>query len=407
MRISLSKQEARRFILSYQYLGPSAKLKGKQGVLEYVSHVGCIQFDPLNIVGHNQQLVLQSRVKGFKRPMLRELLYEDRELVDGWNKNMSIFPVEDWPYFERLRRMCFNYYSKRSKEVSEAVPYVRKIIEEKGPVSSKDLDLDKTVKWSWAPTRLSRAALESMYFWGELIVHHKVHTRKYYDFAHRHIPDDIMTRDDPNRSDEEYHDWHTLRRIGGVGLLWSKAGDAWLGIQGAKSRHRQLSVERLLLSGALEEVEVEGLSMPVYMCREDSTHLAGTEEFNLRPKSYILAPLDNVMWDRRLLQEIFDFNYVWEVYKPARERKYGYYVLPVLYGDRFVARFEPGMDKKSGVFTIKNWWWEEGIEIDEEMAQSLDHCFTRFVEFLGAEQVRLAPFTAKVRNLDWLEQLSG
>lgn len=241
-RISFSKRQAKRFILSYQGLWPSAKVEGKEGVLEYIRRVGCVQFDPLNIVGHNQELVLQSRVKGFRSHMLRELLYDDRRLIDGWDKNMSIYPVEDWPYFERRRRSCLKYYSNRSKEVTKVVPLVRKTIEERGPVSSKDLDFDQTVEWSWSPTRLARAALESMYFWGELIVHHKVHTRKYYDFALRQIPEDLRTNADPHRTDEEYHDWYVLRRISGVGLLWMKAGDAWLGISDIRSNHRTSSI---------------------------------------------------------------------------------------------------------------------------------------------------------------------
>ena len=106
-----------------------------------------------------------------------------------------------------------------------------------------------------------------------------------------------------------------------------------------------------------------------------------------RPAARILAPLDNLLWDRRLVKELFDFDYRWEVYKPQSERKYGYYVLPVLYGDRFIARFEPGYDKKSKTLVIKNWWWEKGLKPTKVMQRELANCFRRFAAYLGAKHI--------------------
>src|SRR5690349_18414440 len=93
--ILISKQQARQFILTYHGLMGRQNFTGKQGILNYISKVGCIQFDPLNIVGHNHELVLQARIKDFKPNMLQELLYEERKLIDGWDKNMSIYCLKD------------------------------------------------------------------------------------------------------------------------------------------------------------------------------------------------------------------------------------------------------------------------------------------------------------------------
>ena len=99
----ITKAHARRFLLAYQGLWPPDAFQGKPGILDYIRRVGCIQFDPLNIAGHNPELVLQARVEGFRPAMLKELLYEERKLIDGWDKMMSIYCVEDWPYFRRWR----------------------------------------------------------------------------------------------------------------------------------------------------------------------------------------------------------------------------------------------------------------------------------------------------------------
>jgi uncharacterized protein YcaQ len=398
----LTKQQARRFILAYQGLWPPYTFEGKSGVLDFVHRVGCIQFDPLNIVGRNPELVLQARVADFCPAMLEELLYEDRKLVDGWDKVMSIYCVEDWPYFRRRREEAWRYYGDSSRPATSVLPQVREAIEERGPLSSIDLDFGQTVDWSWAPTRLARAALESMYSWGELIVHHKVNTRKVYDFARRHIPEELLSAPDPNKTEKQFHDWYTQRRLGSVGLLWNKTGDAWREMP-LKSEERKAALARLQEQGKVIEVRVEGMDLPLYARSEDRTTLdRALDSDDVSPCAVIMAPLDNLLWDRRFIEELFGFYYVWEVYKPVAERRYGYYVLPILYGDRFVARFEPGWDKKSRALLIKNWWWEDGVNPSEEMQFSLRRCFERFLGFLSADDLRVDGEVAGQAGLDWL-----
>jgi uncharacterized protein YcaQ len=394
----ITKQQARRFILAHQGLWSPYELEGKPGVLDYIRRVGCIQFDPLNIVGHNPELVLQARVADFGPVMLQELLYKDRKLVDGWDKMMSIYCVEDWPYFQRRRESARRNPGKSPGPVKSILPQVRRAIEEQGALSSIDLDFGQTVDWSWAPTRLARAALESMYSWGELIVHHKVHTRKVYDFASRHIPQELLSAPDPNETEEQFHDWYVLRRIGSMGLIWSKSGDAWLGMSGIKSQARKAALARLLEQDKIVQVDVEGINTPLYMRSQDAPTLDQSLNFDRAlPRAAIIAPLDNLLWDRRFVEALFGFSYVWEVYKPAAERRYGYYVLPILYGDRFVARFDPGRDKKRGALIVKKWWWEPGVTPTREMQAELICCFERFLNYLGANQLEI-----EQTGLDWL-----
>lgn len=201
--------------------------------------------------------------------------------------------------------------------------------------------------WSWAPTRAARAALESMYFWGELIIHHKVGTRKVYDFTKKYFPSELLSMPDPNITIEQYFEWKVKRRIGAVGLLWERSGDAWLGISWMKSKQRFDAFSRLKEKGEVIKVEVEKIKHPLYIRKEEVALLHEVlEKSDVEPQASFIAPLDNLLWDRKLIKEIFGFEYVWEVYKPISERRYGYYVLPVLYGDRFVAALNQGLIKK-------------------------------------------------------------
>jgi uncharacterized protein YcaQ len=405
--IELTKEQARRVLLAHQGLWPPHKLLGKEGVLCFVRHVGCIQYDPLNIVGTNPELVLQARVADFTPALLSELLYQERTLIDGWDKNVSIYGVEDWPYFARRRASLLRHYGDPSRPVVAVLPQVRAALDERGPLSSIDLDLNQQVSWSWAPTRIARAALESMYAWGEVVIHHRVNTRKVYDLTYRHLPPELLNAPDPFETEEQYHDWHVLRRIGCVGLLSMRGGDAWLGNRQIKAADRRASAARLLERDDILEARIEGLSGAFFLRSRDKGTLDVALAADPVPCAAILAPLDNLMWDRRYLQEIFGFEYRWEVYKPAAERRWGYYVLPVLYGDRFVARFEPGRENREEFLTIANWWWEPGVTRTGEMDSALAACFARFLRFLGRERVYVEPELVERDGLHWISEVGA
>ena len=401
---TLTKEQARRFILAHHGLWPPRRWEGEAGVLTYVDRVGCIQFDPLDVVGRNPDLVLQSRIADYRPAILENLLYERRRLVDGWDKNAAIYPVEDWPFFERRRRAARRNPGKSPEAVNGVLPQVRRIVEERGPLSSLDLDLERTVDWSWGPTRVGRATLESMYNWGELIVHHRVHTRKVYDFARRHLPEDILAAPDPNPSQAAYHDWYVLRRIGGLGLIWNRARGAWLGMGGIKSKKRTAALVRLREQEKVVPVTVEGVDPVLYMRSEDREGLERVLSGD-RPtaRAAVIAPLDNLLWDRRFIEVLFDFSYTWEVYKPAAERVYGYYVLPVLYGDRFVARFQPEQNQEKNALVIKNWWWEPDVTPSEPMRAALRDCFAQFLNYLDLQTLGMEERTAEEADLAWLQ----
>ena len=402
--IFLTKAQARRFLLIHQGLWPPRGLSGAAGAMKYIQRVRSIQFDPLDIVGHNHELVLQSRVADFRPDMLEGLLYKSRKLLDGWDKQMSIYPVEDRPYVRRQRARG-RIGPVDPPEVRRAAAEVRRALRARGPLSSIDLEHDGKVDWPWGPTNPARAALESMYFRGEIVVHHRVHTRKVYDFARNHVPAEILGAKDPNRSQKDYRDWHVLRRLRGIGLVWARSSEAWLEIHGAKSRERAEAFDRLMRKGLVRRIEVEEMDEPLYMAEEDRAALsrACRDPHGCPLRACIIAPLDNLLWDRGLVRSLFGFDYIWEVYKRPQERKYGYYVLPVLYGDRFVARFEPGKDKDGSGLEIKGWWWEPGVKPSRAMKAALVECFRSFIRYLDAPGVRISATVKKTAGISWLE----
>jgi uncharacterized protein YcaQ len=237
--ISISKQQARQFLVTHHRLLPPRKLLGKQGVIDYVRHVNCIQYDPINVVGQNPHLVLQSRIKGYKPSMLDEVLYADRKLIDGYDKEMSIFPVEDWPYFHRYRKHWGGLYAGDESTVKAAklMEWVKKEIRSRGPLSSLDLEEETRMDW-WlsGSTRAARIALDILFVSGDVSVHHRVGTRRYFDLSKRLLPKKYHKGLHLHAGAQSYMDWHVLRRIGSLGLARYVNGGQWGGMDGAEAR---------------------------------------------------------------------------------------------------------------------------------------------------------------------------
>lgn len=399
----ITREQARRFLLIHQGLYPPKSIRIKDDIVDYIRRVGCIQFDPIDVAGRNADLVLQSRVAEYHPGILDGLLYTNRSLVDGYDKNMSIYGAEDWPYFRRRREDARVNLASPDRPVAAVFPHIRRELEDRGPLSSIDIDLDGRVDWAWSPTRIARAALESMYLYGELVIHHKVNTRKVYDFAVNHLPGTLLDAPDPNQTDEDYHEWYLYRRIGGIGMIWNKAGDAWLGMGDIKTPERTRALERLVRKGRVLEIKISEIGIKVYMRSEDLPTLETAIQQDFETEhAVILAPLDNLIWDRKFIELLFDFSYTWEIYKPAKERQFGYYVLPILFGDRFVARFEPVRDRTNGNLIIQNWWWEPGIMQTKDMQAAVRDACLGLMKFNSCKKMEIREEILISECLDWL-----
>jgi len=387
---TITRVQARQFILAKQGLIGTYRFVGKGGACDYVRQAGCIQYDPVDVCGKNAELTLQSRVKGFRKPMLAELLYKDRLLVDYADKELSIWPVEDWPYFSSYRersRKLGKTFKGISKLRKQAVSY----IEENGPVSSDSLPIEGEIFWHssmhWSgnwdkKSQAARSILEQLYTDGELVIHHKKGSRKYYDLACKHIPQDILEAKNPCKDEDSFAAWRLLRRIGAVGLLWDKNSTALLGIYiNAEERKNLLSI--LAGEGKICPVMVEGIKQPFYYRSEDrelmDAIVDGTAD--IKPRLSFIAPLDPLMWDKSLINALWDYQYTWEIYTPAVKRKYGYYTLPILFGDRFIGRIETAIDKENELLIVKNIWWESGVRQTKKLDKALDRTLKEFAKF--------------------------
>ena len=338
-------------------------------------------------MGRNHDLVFQSRISGYNSGLLNDLLYGERSLIDSWDKEMSICLTTDIPYFTRIRESRERSSRKvlEHRGQTEIFSYLPQIIDEiknRGPLAAREIKLGPCNGGRWGHRQISGAALDYLYSSGALGIHSKKNVHKVYDLAANLLPKKILNAEDPFENDEDFFEWYFLRRIGSIGVHWLRNGSGWLGhyLEDAKLRSSvfgKLEEKKLIVPIAVPEI-----GETFYIRRRDLSLLNGQDCYDGAAR--ILAPLDNMLWDRLMVKKIFDFEYSWEVYVPQAKRKYGYYVLPVLYKNSLIARFEPVKYGEGRPLEINAWWWEGGAKIDPEIKEAVFKGMQNFAAYLGA-----------------------
>jgi uncharacterized protein YcaQ len=380
---TISRDVARRFLAIHHLLAPPRSLpSGTDGVLAVFDRLGSIQFDPIAIAGRNHDLVLLSRVAGYRREMTDRLLYEERSLFETYNKGLSLVPTAELPWYriswDRARhRHDGDAFDEHAPLVEELLDRIRTA----GPMSSTDIAPRAAVEWYWRPTNQVRAILEALGEAGILGISRREGNRRVYDLIERLFPAELLERIAPPREAFRHkllsrYRAHGLLGRSGTAELWSGTsprvdaiygleGDVPLGAVGRRALHAEL-VE----AGTLIPVTIEDVRGERYLPAEDIPLLeqaerevvAGEPPGGAAPGVAFLAALDPLVWDREFLRTLFGFDYVWEVYVPSAKRRWGYYVLPILFGDRLVGRIEPRIERKTNELRIAGLWWEDGFD---------------------------------------------
>jgi uncharacterized protein len=421
--IRISREVARRFLAHHHFLAPPRSLPAERAsVMTVMARLGSLQFDPIDVAGRNHDLVLLARVAGYRRAWTEALLYEDRALFEVFNKMLSIVPTAELPWYriawDRAR------VQHDGGAFDEHAPLVEELLERirtTGPMSSRDIAPREAIDWSWRPTNPVRALLEALGDAGILGIVRREGNRRVYDLIERLFPAAVL---DARPTPREQFRHKLLSRFRAHGLLGGNGpSELWagtfprmaIGLEDGvplQSAGRDALLAELVASGELLPVEVDGIRGRRYLVAVEASLLARAEDeiASATPPGgepagvAFLAPLDPLAWDRPFLRACYDFDYLWEVYVPAAKRRWGYYVLPVLYGDRLVGRIEPRVDRKADTLRILGAWWEEGFDplAADGFAEGLAAAVEAHRAFAGVSRVawpRTAPLRALVARV--------
>lgn len=408
--IHLDRATARRFMSRRHLLAPPRSLPAEPASVERaMDRLGSFQFDPLDIAGRNHDLVLASRVAGYRRTWTDDLLYRDRTFFEAYNKGLSILPTRELPLYRvNWDRARAHYETSTFVDHADLVSELLDRIRRDGPLSSTDIEPRAAIEWSWRPTNQVRAVLEALAEAGILGIARREGNRRIYDLAERLFPAPLLVETRPEL-DQRRH--KLLSRFRGNGLLGrSGSGELWIGTAPHRADTRPgLSTRREMLTelvetGELVPVTVEGIKGERFIVRDDEPILADAQMAVADPPASrgvaFLAPLDPFVWDRELLRSLYDFDYVWEVYVPERKRRWGYYVLPLLFGDDLVGRIEPRADRRAGVLRITDVWWQDGFDplTADGFIDAFVDALVAHARFVGASRIAW-PRLARHRTL--------
>lgn len=365
-------------------------------VLGALRRLGFAQLDSINIVERAHHHVLWTRLPGY-RPATLEGLQREGKVFEHWTHDASIIPCEWFPHwrhrFTRVESWAWSKWlhqklgRKRDRILSEVLERVRR----DGPLMARDFEQGGHTSGPWWDWKPAKAALE--YWWraGELAVPRRVGFQKVYDLTERVLP--VVYRL-PAPTPEEHVEWAcrtamerlnvaTVREIAAFwGAITAAQAAPWCA--GAVGRGELAAVS----IGALEGSTRPGFAWADWRRRvEGATEAA--ERAGAPSGLRLLSPFDPLVRDRARCLRLFGFDYRFEAFVPEAKRTYGYYVLPILEGQRLVGRLDPKFDRAAGVLRVKQVWWEAGVKPTRARRRALDEALARYAEFVGATRWEL------------------
>jgi len=392
---------ARRLLLGAQGLLDDPRRKATPDVLyDLIERMGFVQVDSINIVERAHHLTLASRLQGYRPALLERLLERDRRLFEHWTHDASAIPTIWYPYwqprFERYRRKALDHpwwMERVGPDPHKVFDHVRERIVREGPLMTRDFEDERpegTDKawWGWKP---QKAALEYLWRTGQVAVAGRSSFHKVYDLAERVFPGVHAA---PRPSDEEHLDWacHTALERLGIATAGEIAG-FWNAISPEEAKSW---AERAAARGEIVAVQVESgdgarpraaFAVPDWESRAAALPPAP-------PRIRLLSPFDPILRDRKRTLRLFDFDYRFEAFVPGPLRKHGYYVLPILEGERLVGRLDPKLHRDKGLLEVRALWWEPAVRQSKGRNAALEAALDRLVRLVGAERWEISPVTS-------------
>ncbi|MGE5248738.1 MAG: DNA glycosylase AlkZ-like family protein [Bacteroidota bacterium] len=395
----ISKLTHRRFVLGQQGLWPGRRFKGLSGTTAAIRQMGSLQLDPLNIVARSQDIALYGRVLGYRPDYLYKAAYKQRRFFD-YGRGLFMYPMQELPYWRVVMQRAIG--NARMRAFREAHPHAMddalEAVRANGPLGNRDLNGERLRYWSYRGRKDSALALYYLWLLGEVMITHRRGFDRVYDLSERVVPPEFQSI----APVKEAEDFFARKVVAGQNLMREKRFHAgWKEsierlVSAEEAEHK---LEELLDAKVLTRLQLEG-SKETWIALSESVPALEALESGRIPKQWkpsgrtteeevtLLAPLEMAS-ARGRAKQLFDFDYIWEVYKPLEQRRWGYYTLPVLYGDDLVARLDPKLDRKTGTLHVLGFWLEEDTIPDQAFAAALGRGLTTLAHMAGAQKVAL------------------
>ncbi|HTL10228.1 MAG TPA: crosslink repair DNA glycosylase YcaQ family protein [Chitinophagaceae bacterium] len=368
--ISLNKAEARAIIIHAAGLSKPAQFgKGIEAAYKVIHHLGFVQVDTNYVVERAHHHAIAARVPGYQTAWLQEL-QADARIYEFWTRDAGFMPMDEFRYSLPVHQLYTEKWHSLPLAERNIMDKVLDRIGREGPLAASDFENDRTVKsngwWDWRP---SKVALERLHLGGQLLTTRKSDFHKLYDLTRNIVPADI---DKTMPSVEEISRHMITRSLQALGIAYIKE-IAW---NARRVKHCiKEEIKRMVAEGTVVEVSVEGLKGPLFMLPQYKKR-----KIKLSGDMFILSPFDMLNVFRHRLRDFFEFDYQVECFVPAAKRKYGYFSLPILSGDVFVARMDAKAERKSNTLVINNIHFEK-LAMSAQQQEQLFEAIRSFAAF--------------------------
>lgn len=399
--VSTSLENVRRLAVVKQGLaGRRPNKPTSKDILELTRNIGCLQLDPISAVAPSHQIVLWSRLGNYDTSHLDNLLWSEKKLFEYWAHQASIVLMEDYPLYYYMMRNYPDVFLKSLGPVwrlrvkkwinanSRLRDYVLRQLEERGPLLSRqfeDKSRTKLRSFGWSSWSDVSRMLFHLYFKGEVMVVGREGKQKIYDLSERFLPSWVPKKE---LSEEQVEYEGVQRSIQALGTA-NESELKWYFLRGRYPNLKD-TLKRLQADSKIYPVDIQ--DGPIgrgerYIHRNDVQTLEEMDSDTWEPRVSLLSPFDNLICDRTRTKLLFNFDYLTEIYTPENKRKYGYYVLPILYGDKFIGRLDPLMDRKNERLLINAVHAEPHAPKHKNVSREIRDTVEQLSDFLGAKEV--------------------
>ncbi|MCZ7590017.1 MAG: winged helix DNA-binding domain-containing protein [Gaiella sp.] len=368
----------RRLAIAAQGYAARNRRGTTEDVAAAIRRLSCVQLDSISTVERSHRIALGCRVGAYPPDVISRLLAAGR-VIEYWAHEASLLPAEDWRLFQAaMREGGRRWYGEIDRTHPHLREHVLDEIRSRGPLGSRHFDgaARKGEMWGWKP---AKQMLELLWNHGELVVAGRQGFQRLYDLPERVLPPAVLDAEVP-REPERLREL-VVRAVRARGALTEGGIVEHWRLRGGAARVRPV-VEALVADGVLERLEVDDDGPPVLV-------EAGGELDRPAPTTAVLlSPFDNLLWDRPFARRVLGFDHLIEVYKPAHERRYGYYVLPLLRGDRIVGRADLKSERATGELVVRTFHREDGVRASRTLDDAFDRALDRLSRVIGLESVR-------------------
>lgn len=389
--MKVTKEAVRRLMITKQGINEFPTSAQKKDIYNTIDSLGCLQIDTISVIERAHYLTLWSRLGSYNKEYLHTLTYKDRKLFEYQAHATCFIPYKDYKYYiqsmEERKTEIESRFKKRMSDDTTIIDTTLQRIKDEGPLSSKDFEGPKRKGgwWNWKPAKY---ALELLFNAGILQIHHRTNFQRYYDLTENILPPEIDTTPPTEQERNQFFIEKTMQCLGPVQPIDLRKYYHHSSVRlNRTTRQLQVDMEKQTNEGAVTKFQVDDDPKPLYGLPEDATRLETiTSDFDFE-NVRLLSYFDNLLWNRQRVQQLFEFESKLEIYVPKPRRVYGYYHLPVLYGDRIVARLEPKMDRKENKLIVRGYWLEQGFQPTEDYENKLAANLEKFATFHGTNEI--------------------